>query len=158
MLFKFACKRYRSISSNARETDVTRAESDFLATHEAKCEHCRNYRVELDMMTKAITASLVEPFEMSRDFTDKVVLGVKKMRRESYRTSYRPVLAGAVAAFIAVGAILQVVGDQAKEPSIDGAADSTIRKESPLNSDQPGDMNLFDTPSKLVRDPRPFDA
>src|SRR5687767_7460316 len=100
MLFKFACKRYRSISSNARETEITRAESDFLTAHEAKCKACRSYRVELDMMTKAITASMVDSFDVSRDFTDKVLIGVKKMRRESYRTTYRPVLVGAVAAFI----------------------------------------------------------
>jgi hypothetical protein len=159
MLFKLACKRYRSISSNARETEVTRAESDFLTAHEAKCIGCRNYRTELDMMTKAITASLVDPFDISRDFTDRVVVGVKKMRRESYRTSYRPVLVGAVAAFVAVGAILQTVGLQPAEPTTDGTAESTTPlRETPLDTAEPGNMNLFDTPSKLVRDPRPTDV
>ena len=158
MLFRFACKRYRSISSNARETEITRAESDFLTAHEAKCIGCRNYRTELDMMTKAITASLVDSFDISRDFTDRVVVGVKKMRRESYRTSYRPVLVGAVAAFVAVGAILQMVGLQPAAPNTDGTAERSIGKDSPLNGSEPGDMNLFDTPSRLVRDPRPFDV
>lgn len=158
MLFKFACKRYRSISSNAREMDITRAESDFLTAHEAKCKACRSYRVELDMMTKAITASMVDSFEVSRDFTDKVVTGVKKMRRENYRTTYRPVLVGAVAAFIAVGAILQTVGLQPAEPTTDGTAESMPLRETPLDTAEQGDMNLFDTPSKLVRDPRPMDV
>jgi hypothetical protein len=112
----------------------------------------------MDMLTKAITASIVEPFHVSSDFTDRVVLGVKKMRRESYRTTYRPVLAGAVAAFVAVGAILQVVGIQPDAPTTDGSAESSARPESPLNRAEPGDMDLFDTPSKLVRDPRPYDV
>jgi hypothetical protein len=110
------------------------------------------------MLTKAITASMVEPFQISPDFTDRVVLGVRRIRRESYRTTYRPVLAGAVAAFIAVGAILQVVGVQPSALTTDGTAESTGRPESPLNRAEPGDMDLFDTPSKLVRDPRPYDV
>ncbi|MEO7454027.1 MAG: hypothetical protein ABIV13_04620, partial [Fimbriimonadales bacterium] len=63
---------------------------------------------------------------------------------------------GAAAAFVAVGAILQMVGLQPAAPSTDGSAGSAIDR--PAEVTTPGELNLFDTPSKLVRDPRPYDV
>lgn len=158
MLFRFACKRYRSIETNARETQVTRAESDFLNRHAAGCPRCLAYTLEVDALSDALSGSMIEPMAVSPTFTEDIVRGVRAMRRESYRTSFRPVLIGAVAAFVAVGAILQMVGLQPEAPSTDGSADTGIRRESPLDSAEPGDMNLFDTPSRLARDPKPIDV
>jgi predicted anti-sigma-YlaC factor YlaD len=156
MLFKFACKRYRRIFTNARETAITRAESDFLSMHKASCAECRSYAIQVDALIAAMSDVAVDPLLVSEDFTENIVRGVRKMRRDSYRTSYRPVLVGAAAAFVAVGAILQMVGLQPPAANTDGSAESNIER--PIDATTPGELNLFDTPSKLVRDPRPFDV
>jgi hypothetical protein len=156
MLFRFACKRYRSIE-DAREI-ATRAQLEFVADHAAKCGKCRVYSEVAGALRAGLGKAELAPVVISGDFTERVVRGVQAMRRESYRTSYRPVLVGAMAAFVALGAILQVVGAQPEAPSTDGTAESTLKRESPLDSSEPGDLNLFDTPSKLVRDPRPHDV
>jgi hypothetical protein len=157
MIFRFACRRYRSIDTNARETQISREDRDFHAQHGAACARCRCYTAEVDALTRALTASHIEPVSVSTNFTDNVVRGVHAMRRESYHASYRPILVGASAAVVALGAILQMVGTQPSPPTPEGSAES-IRRETPLETAEPGDMNLFNTPSKLVPDPRPFDV
>src|SRR5687768_2026874 len=127
MLFKLACKRYRRIHTDARETQITRAQSDFLSQHEASCPRCKAYSFEVGAFVEAMSSSIIEPLHISPNFTENVVRGVRAMRRDSYRTSYRPVLVGALAAFAAVGAILQMVGLQPAVPNTDGSADSTLR-------------------------------
>ena len=157
MIFRFACKRYRSIDTIARETQISREDREFHAQHGAQCTRCRSYTAEVDALTRALTASHIEPVDVSKNFTDNVVRGVQAMRRETYHASYRPILIGATAAAVALGAILQMVGKEPSMPTPDGSAE-TIRRETPLDSVAPGNINLFDTPSRLVPDPRPFDV
>lgn len=158
MLFKSACRRFRRIDANAREMEISRAEQDFLTAHARGCNRCRVHSGELDVVSAALSASAFDPIVISPDFTENVVRGVRAMRREGHRNAYRPVLVGAGAAFVALGAILQVVGAQAPAPTTDGTAGVGVYRESPLKSTSPSELNLFDAPSRLVRDPRPHDV
>jgi hypothetical protein len=128
-----------------------------MESHADACADCRAFSEDIYKIADLLNSNSVQP-RISEDFTERVVLGVRAMRREGYRTAYRPVLVGAVAAFIAIGAVLQVVGAPSSAHTTDGSAENAIKRESPLNSVMPGDMNLFDTPSRLVRDPRPNDV
>ncbi|MEO7453525.1 MAG: hypothetical protein ABIV13_02035, partial [Fimbriimonadales bacterium] len=85
MLFKFACKRYRRIFTNARETEISRAESDFLNLHEGACSRCCSYSLQVNALIDAISDAAIEPVLVSPDFTEDIVRGVRKMRRDSYR-------------------------------------------------------------------------
>jgi hypothetical protein len=157
MFFKLACRRYRRYETTAREFGLTPAARSFMDSHADACAACRSFSEDLHLVTELLSNSHIEPV-LSADFTDRIVSEVRAVRRQGYRTAYRPVIVGAVAAFIAIGAVLQVVGAPSSAPSGEGAAANAFKRESPLNSTVPGDINLFDTPSKLVRDPRPNDV
>jgi hypothetical protein len=112
---------------------------------------------QLNAVHAVLSLAAIEP-QCSPDFTDNVVRRVRAMRREGSQHVLRPLIVGAVSAAVALGAVLQMVGTQAEAPSTDGSARNSILRDAPFESTTPGSLNLFDSPSRLVRDPRPNDA
>jgi len=157
MIFNLACRRYRRIESEAREIEITRADRAFVAAHALDCDSCRRRSEQLNAVCAILSQSLIEP-TCSPGFTDNVIRSVRAMRRERAKHVWRPLVVGALSAAVALGAVLQIVGAQANPPSTDGTAQNSILRDAPFDATTPGSLNLFDSPSRLVRDPRPNDV
>lgn len=157
MILKIACRRYRRIESEAREIEITRADRAFLSTHALACSRCRLHSEQLNAVQAIFAVSAFEP-TCSPEFTDNVVRKVRAMRREGSQHVLRSLVVGAVSAAVALGAVLQIVGTPAEPPTTDGTARNSILRDAPFETTTPGSLNLFDSPSRLVRDPRPNDV
>lgn len=158
MLFKLACRQYRRTFGEFLGGDMSPETQAFLARHEAACPRCARKGAELRAIHAVLLAEGTMEVTPSPDFTDRVVERVRAARREAMRPSLRPVFYGAGAALVAVGAILQVVGAPVDATMPDGSASSEVRTTMPLDDNSSGDLKLFDSPSRLVRDPRPNDV
>lgn len=137
--------------------EISRADRAYMAAHALDCSRCRTRSEQLNAVHAVLSVSAIEP-QCSPDFTDNVVRRVRAMRREGSHHVLRPLLVGAVSAAVALGAVLQMVGTQAEPPTTDGTARNSILRDAPFESTTPGSLNLFDSPSRLVRDPRPNDV
>lgn len=157
MILKLACRRYRRIESEARERGLTQSERAHLDAHALACRQCRARTEQLRAIQTLLAVTVIEP-SVSPDFTDKVVERVRAMRRQNSKHVLRPLVVGAVSAAVAIGAVLQVVGVQAEAPKATGSAQNSILRETPIDGATPDGLNLFDSPSRLVRDPRPNDV
>ncbi|MBA3725607.1 MAG: hypothetical protein H0W86_03930 [Armatimonadetes bacterium] len=158
MFSRYACKRYRRLRLDSEDGVLSSRALRFLAVHSQACGECLFYDVEISDMSAAIRSAALE-HEGGPEFgaaTLRVVLADRQKRRTP---TLKPIFAGAATAVIAVGAILQLLSASLNTTASPiGEAQRPLRQDIPLEIDMPGTFNLFDTPSRMVRDPKPFDA
>ncbi|MGI8922441.1 MAG: hypothetical protein ACR2HJ_00125 [Fimbriimonadales bacterium] len=158
MFSLYACNRYRKLRLASEDGVLSGRALRFLAVHSQACGECLHYDVEISDMKAALRSAALE-HEGGPEFgaaTLRVVLADRQQRRTP---TLKPIIVGAATAVIAVGAILQLLSASLNATvSPTGEAQRPLRQDMPLEVDTPGTFNLFDTPSRLVRDPKPFDA
>jgi len=158
MLSRFACKRYRKLRLDSEDGILSGRALRFLAYHAETCAQCRQYDAEISDVCAAIHSASLE-HEGRLEFGGATLRAVIADRQKRRTPTLKPIFIGAATAVIAVGAILQLLSASLNiTVSPTGGAQRPLRQDMPLEIDTPGTFKLFDTPSRLVRDPEPFDA
>ena len=129
---------------------------NFLSSHSAICKSCHQFGDELSAISEAIKHSRFES-DASSGFSSRV-LDEAIRQRSAPLVGLRPALVGALFAFLAVGSAVQFA---TASPPVDVPdAGSAVQKRdlTPLQGEGPMRFELFDTPSRMVKDPEPFDV
>jgi len=129
---------------------------DFLAKHSLACKNCHQFGDELSAISDAIKHSRIDS-ETSIGFSSRV-LDEAIRQRSAPAGGMRPALAGALFAFLVVGSTVQFATASPSTDVPDAGSSVEKRDLTPLQGEGPMRFELFDTPSRMVKDPEPFDA
>lgn len=156
MALRFACRVFRKLRLQSLDSDIGAAAARRLAQHLSHCADCRDYDQQILAITNVLRESKVE-YSGSHNVASIVVAILRSERLKKEARGLRPVLIGAAAAVVALGAIVQVISSPVPQASPEGAAIREYRRDS-LRPAKPGQLNIADTPSRLIQDPERTDA
>ena len=125
--------------------------------HSGECDACRAFDGQLAAAREALRAATLH-HQGPPSFSLKVAWAVSRDRLRRQRAVWWPTLTGAGTAAIAVGAILQLLYASSVQPSPEGTAQREHKRNSPMRLFKPGQLNLFDSPGRVVRDPERTDV
>lgn len=155
-MFRSSCRRFRRLSLFVQDSSLNTRDVVFLTAHSESCKSCREYRGEIIQITAAIQATGYEN-DGSPGFSTRVAREVIRQRTQPL-AGLRPGLVGALFAFLAVGSIVQIVTASPTSAVPPAGSAAERRAITPLQGEGPMRFELFDTPSRMVKDPEPLDV
>ncbi len=103
-----SCSRFRKIKNRVEDGVASVRQQRFYEMHLANCQECGTFDTEMSDSLAALSASAMEP-EVSDTF-DSIVLRRALVQQKHQRVTYwLPMVAGAVAASVAILAVLQIL-------------------------------------------------
>ncbi len=110
------CKKYKKLSYDQRDRELTEAEHAFMASHEDQCEECGKTMESAAFALDILREQALEP-EPTPNFESKVI---RQYRIEAKRSSLRywsPAVVGAAVAGLVVLAAMQMIAQSSQLPS-----------------------------------------
>ncbi|HEY3782825.1 MAG TPA: hypothetical protein VGL56_17210 [Fimbriimonadaceae bacterium] len=112
----FGCKKYKKLSFDQRDRELTPGEIAFMGAHEERCEECARSMESASFALDALRGEFMEPVPCP-NFESKVI---RQYRIESKRASLRywsPAVVGAAVAGLVVLAAMQMIAQSSQLPS-----------------------------------------
>lgn len=113
----FGCSKFRRLSSDRMDRQLTAGQSRFLDRHRAVCDACAKAEVEAHDAMKMLRLAILEP-DHDPGFGHRVL---RRARVQAVRAKFgywSPALFGAAIAGIAILAALQMIADSSRMPAI----------------------------------------
>jgi hypothetical protein len=155
MLLLSACKKYKVLRSAERDRSLSARELAFLVRHASVCADCA--RLEYSRPMSAVVNARIHS-EGSPAFSINVAARAAQHREERRLAALRPVALGATFAVAAMVVALNLVVSDPGPDMAPAGSEARNGRSMPIEIDRSLDFNLFDTPSRLVQDPEPYDA
>jgi predicted anti-sigma-YlaC factor YlaD len=122
----FGCRRFRRLSSEREDRDLSSRESRFFDAHLACCPACRLHDSQAHAALDVLRGAAITEVELTPMFDERVI---RRFRAQKVKESIRywsPALAGAMIACVAIFATLAMVSrpEQMKSANVrSGSAD-----------------------------------
>lgn len=113
----FGCSKFKKLSSEGLDRELTAQEEAFMDKHREECSECCDFHSQSSLAMNFLRASAME-VDVHPNFEERVI---RKLRVQTTRESLRywsPAVAGAFIAGLAVVAALQIITRSAELPHV----------------------------------------
>lgn len=136
MTGQFGCRKFRRLSSEQEDRELTARESRFFDAHRARCSACRIYHSQTHAALDVLRGAAFTEVELTPMFDERVI---RRFRAQKVKESIRywsPALAGAMIACIAIFATLAMVSrpEQLKSAKLSSGSASRFQEPKALPS------------------------
>ena len=142
----FGCSRFKKLTSESLDRNLTPQEEAFVQKHRMACEECNEFQSQSSLALNFLRASAID-VDVNPMFEERVI---RRLRIQGTRESLRywsPAVAGAFIAGLAVVAALQMITRSAELPHV-RLPGAESRRITPLKSNPAIDENLNLPPAR----------